>query len=78
MARREGYAAVPQVKTFWDSLLDSVKAHGRVFELGKSAAFLAPASGKLELVCNSAITTTGPEVMNLHRSLKKGRSRCTP
>lgn len=34
MARREGYAAVPQVKTFWDSFLDSVKAHGRVFELG--------------------------------------------
>jgi heterodisulfide reductase subunit C len=34
MARREGLAAVPQVKTFWDSFLDSVKAHGRVFELG--------------------------------------------
>jgi len=34
MARREGLAAVPQVKTFWDSFLDSVRAHGRVFELG--------------------------------------------
>ncbi len=34
MARREGHASVPQVKTFWDSFLDSVKAHGRVFELG--------------------------------------------
>ncbi|HCR13283.1 MULTISPECIES: 4Fe-4S dicluster domain-containing protein [Solidesulfovibrio] len=40
MARREGLAAVPQVKTFWDSFLDSVKAHGRVFELGLTVNYV--------------------------------------
>ena len=41
MARREGLAAVPQVKTFWDSFLDSVRAHGRVFELGLLINYVA-------------------------------------
>lgn len=41
MARREGLAAVPQVKTFWDAFLDSVRAHGRVFELGLTVGYIA-------------------------------------
>ncbi len=40
MARREGLAAVPHVKTFWDTFLDSVRAHGRVFELGLMAGYV--------------------------------------
>lgn len=41
MARREGYATVPQVKTFWDAFLESVRAHGRVFELGLMVNYIA-------------------------------------
>jgi heterodisulfide reductase subunit C len=41
MARREGLAAVPQVKTFWDAFLNSVRAHGRVFELGLTVEYVA-------------------------------------
>lgn len=41
MARREGYVSVPAVKTFWDCFLDSMRRHGRVFELGLMAAFVA-------------------------------------
>lgn len=40
MARREGYASVPQVKTFWDSFLESVRAHGRLFELGLTISYI--------------------------------------
>ena len=34
MARREGYVSEQKVKKFWDSFLDSVEKHGRVFEMG--------------------------------------------
>lgn len=39
MARREGYAPEPQVKTFWDTFLQSVERHGRVFEVGLMASY---------------------------------------
>ncbi len=41
MARREGYASEPAVKTFWDSFLDSVRQHGRVFEMGLVMQYVA-------------------------------------
>jgi heterodisulfide reductase subunit C len=34
MARREGFVSEKAVKTFWDSFLDSVRKHGRAFEMG--------------------------------------------
>lgn len=34
IARREGYVKEPRVKAFFDSFLDSVRKHGRVFEIG--------------------------------------------
>ncbi|EPR44342.1 heterodisulfide reductase subunit C [Desulfovibrio sp. X2] len=40
MARREGYATEKGVKTFWDCFLDSMRKHGRVFEMGLVAAFV--------------------------------------
>ncbi len=40
MARREGYAPEPQIKTFWDSFLESVQRHGRVFEMGLMAKYM--------------------------------------
>lgn len=41
MARRAGYAPVPQVKAFTDSFLASVEKHGRVFEMGLVATYIA-------------------------------------
>lgn len=41
MARREGYAAEKNVKVFWDTFLDSVEKHGRVFEMGLLATYVA-------------------------------------
>lgn len=41
IARREGYAPVKTVKTFWDSFLNSVEKHGRVFEMGLLANYIA-------------------------------------
>ena len=41
MSRREGFAAASAVKTFWDCFLDSVRNHGRVFELGLMAGYVA-------------------------------------
>ncbi|WP_018123330.1 4Fe-4S dicluster domain-containing protein [Desulfovibrio oxyclinae] len=41
MARRAGYAPERAVKTFWDSFLDSVEKHGRVFEMGLVARYIA-------------------------------------
>lgn len=40
MARRYNYNAVPTVRTFVDSFLDSVEKHGRVFEMGLMAAYM--------------------------------------
>jgi heterodisulfide reductase subunit C len=40
MARREGYAPVPTVKSFWDSFLSSVERNGRVFEIGLLASYI--------------------------------------
>ncbi len=34
IARREGYVSEKQMKLFYDTFLDSVKKHGRVFEVG--------------------------------------------
>ncbi|WP_027183551.1 4Fe-4S dicluster domain-containing protein [Desulfovibrio inopinatus] len=39
-ARRHGLAGERNVKVFWDAFLDSVKAHGRVFELGALATYV--------------------------------------
>ncbi|WP_054651505.1 4Fe-4S dicluster domain-containing protein [Salidesulfovibrio brasiliensis] len=39
MARREGHASVKNVKTFYDGFLESVKRHGRVFEVGVAANY---------------------------------------
>ncbi|QJB57436.1 4Fe-4S dicluster domain-containing protein [Pseudodesulfovibrio sp. zrk46] len=41
MAREEGYEPEPQIKTFWDSFLNSVKRHGRVFEVGVMGEYMA-------------------------------------
>lgn len=41
MARREGYAAEKNVKTFWDSFLASVRRHGRAFEMGLLMGYMA-------------------------------------
>jgi heterodisulfide reductase subunit C len=41
MARREGYAAEKNVKTFWDSFLSSVRKHGRAFEMGLLVEYIA-------------------------------------
>ncbi len=41
IARREGYVAEKNVKIFWDSFLASVERHGRVFEMGLLAAYVA-------------------------------------
>lgn len=41
MARREGYATEKNVKAFWDSFLESVEKHGRVFELGLTVRYMA-------------------------------------
>lgn len=41
MARREGHASEKNVKVFWDTFLDSVKRHGRVFEMGLLASYVA-------------------------------------
>lgn len=41
MARRAGNAPERSVKTFWDSFLDSVEKHGRVFEMGLVARYIA-------------------------------------
>lgn len=40
IARREGYAKERNVKIFWDSFLDSLNKHGRVFELGLMTNFM--------------------------------------
>ncbi|GFK92202.1 hypothetical protein NNJEOMEG_00023 [Fundidesulfovibrio magnetotacticus] len=40
MARREGFATERNVKVFWDSFLDSVRRHGRVFEAGLLARYV--------------------------------------
>ena len=40
MAGREGIATVGQVKKFRDTFLKSVRAHGRVFELGLMAGYI--------------------------------------
>lgn len=41
IARRENRVAAGDVKKFWDTFLESVKAHGRVFETGLLASFIA-------------------------------------
>ncbi len=40
MARREGYAPVPTVKSFWDSFLSSVENNGRAFEIGLLVSYI--------------------------------------
>lgn len=40
MAGREGFAPVGQVKKFRDTFLESVRAHGRVFEMGLMAGYI--------------------------------------
>ncbi len=46
MARREGRVGIGEVKKFWDTFLDSVKAHGRLFETGVLAGYIAK-TGKI-------------------------------
>lgn len=41
MARREGYAKEKGVKTFWDTFLNTVERHGRVYELGLVVEYVA-------------------------------------
>jgi len=41
MARKAGKAPEPRVKIFCDSFLDSVRRHGRVFEMGLMASYMA-------------------------------------
>jgi len=41
MARCEGHAPERAVKVFWDSFLESVRKHGRVFEAGLLAKYVA-------------------------------------
>lgn len=40
MARREGRVSERTVKVFWDEFLNSVRKHGRAFELGIVAAYV--------------------------------------
>ena len=39
MARREGSAPEKAIKVFWESFLESVEKHGRVFEVGLMASY---------------------------------------
>lgn len=41
IARREGSVSEKNVKIFWDSFLESVEKHGRVFELGLMTRYIA-------------------------------------
>jgi len=41
LSRRQGYAPEKKIKQFQDSFLESVKRHGRVFELGTMLTFIA-------------------------------------
>ncbi len=41
MSRREKLSGEPATKVFWDTFLDSVQRHGRVFEMGLMAVFVA-------------------------------------
>ncbi len=41
MARRAGRTPEPRVKAFGDAFLDSVRKHGRVFEMGLLAGYVA-------------------------------------
>ncbi|AMK09993.1 MAG: 4Fe-4S dicluster domain-containing protein [Pseudodesulfovibrio sp.] len=41
MARKAGKAPEPAVKTFCDAFLDSVRRHGRVFEMGLMTRYMA-------------------------------------
>lgn len=40
MARRQGHVAVDRVKKFCDAFLESIQAHGRVFEMGLLAKYI--------------------------------------
>ncbi|WP_243360178.1 4Fe-4S dicluster domain-containing protein [Fundidesulfovibrio terrae] len=40
MSRRQGFAARRPVKVFWDTFLESVRRHGRVFEAGLLASYV--------------------------------------
>lgn len=39
-ARREGRVSVKRVKKFWDAFLNSIEAHGRLFEVGLLAGYV--------------------------------------
>jgi heterodisulfide reductase subunit C len=41
MARRQGTIGEKRVKTFYDEFLDSVRRHGRVFEMGLMTRYIA-------------------------------------
>ena len=41
MSRRAGTASEKNVKTFWDTFLQSVERHGRVFEMGLMASYVS-------------------------------------
>lgn len=58
IARREGYISEKQIKLFYDTFLESVKRHGRVFETGLLLSYNAR-SGRL---FNDA--ELGPKVMS--------------
>ncbi|BDQ35587.1 4Fe-4S dicluster domain-containing protein [Pseudodesulfovibrio portus] len=40
MARRAGHKPEPEIKIFWDTFLNSVEKHGRVFEMGLMAKYI--------------------------------------
>lgn len=58
IARREGYVSEKHMKLFYDIFLDSVKKHGRVFELGLLLSYNTR-SGKL-----FTDAELGPKVMS--------------
>jgi heterodisulfide reductase subunit C len=58
IARREGYAGVNGLKEFHDAFLESIQAHGRVFEPGLLAKFVAKTGKGL------ADFSLGPQILS--------------
>jgi len=60
--------------------IDSAKSL-RMVPAAALAGLVAPMISRLAAIAfspSSTCTTTGPDVMNVHRSLKNGRALCTP
>jgi heterodisulfide reductase subunit C2 len=61
MARREGKVSEKDVKTFYDAFLDSVRQHGRIFEMGILLSYNLRSGNVL------ADADLGPKVMSRNK-----------